>query len=132
MRVTGLLYCYFVAAWASWTAGCTTTYVEFEGECVIQEWTLSNITLRKRQICDLPPPTGADPEVRDRKPMNPNPYPGMFDTNPADSTDANLLEKRRAMKGMMDAKTQEEYDHYEQLYLKLGGDLKDVTESYVP
>ena len=35
---------------------CTTSYMEFQGECVTQEWTLSSLTLRKRQICDLPAP----------------------------------------------------------------------------
>ena len=112
--------------------GCATSYIEFEGECVVQEWKFATIVLRNRQICDLPPPDHGEVQVKDREVMNPNPYPGMFDTNPADSMDGNLLEKRRAMKGMMDAKTQEEYDHFEQLYLKLGGDLEEVQESVVP
>ena len=84
--------------------------------------------LRKRQICDLPPPNRNEVQVRDREPMNPNPYPGVFDTNPADSMDGNLLEKRRALRDMRNAETQEEYDRAEQLYLKLGGDLNEIGE----
>jgi hypothetical protein len=73
---------------------CTTTYVEMEGECVLQSWELGGVTMRKRMICDLPQPSGDDPEVRDREAMGVNPFPDLLDrNNKADSTDTDLLEK---------------------------------------
>ena len=74
-------------------AGCSTTYVEFKGECVIQDWSLRGYTLRQRQICDLPPPDDDETQVRDREAMNVNPYPDLFDlNNNADSPAVDLLE----------------------------------------
>ena len=74
-------------------SACTTIFLEVEGECVIQTWTLANFVVRKRMICDLPQPGIGDPEVRDREPMDVNPFPGLLDRNDADSTDPDLLEK---------------------------------------
>lgn len=72
--------------------GCTTSYMELEGECVIQEWILGNFTMRKRMICDLPPNKG---DVIHQRPMKTNPFPGLLErNNDADSTDPNLLEKK--------------------------------------
>ena len=74
--------------------GCTTTFVEFKGECVMQEWQLVGYPVRTRQICDLPPPDDDEVQVRDREPMDVNPYPDLFDfKNDADTIDPNLLEK---------------------------------------
>ena len=76
-------------------AACSTTFVEFKGECVIQDWSFLGYTIRQRQICDLPPPSMFEEQVRDREPMDVNPYPNLFDLgNPADSLDPNLLEKK--------------------------------------
>jgi len=50
--------------------------------------------MRSRQICDLPVPGDEELQVRDREQMNPNPFPGLWDQNPADTADPNLLEKR--------------------------------------
>ena len=72
---------------------CTTTYVEFEGECVMQEWSFLGQTMRERQICDLPSPKAHETQVRDREAMNVNPFPDLFENNKADSMDPNLLEK---------------------------------------
>ena len=74
------------------TTNCATHFVEFQGECVIQSWNLLGFEIRRRSICDLPPPSGDDPEVRDREPMNTNPFPGLFERNKADSVDPNLIE----------------------------------------
>ena len=83
-----------------WINGCTTTFVEFRGECVIQDWKLFGASVRQRQICDLPPPqedVAFDPEtdrLRDREAMDTNPFPDFTDRlNKADSFDPNLLEK---------------------------------------
>ena len=51
--------------------------------------------LRQRQICELPAPQPDDVQVRDRAPMDVNPFPDLFERNDADSTDPNLLEKAR-------------------------------------
>ena len=78
---------------------CTTSYIEFEGECVLQRWAALGYTIRLRQICDLPKPQteGLDDRViRDKEPMNPNPFPDLIgEENPADSMDPDLLEKER-------------------------------------
>jgi len=74
--------------------GCTTSYLELKGECVIQQWSFIGQTMRKRLICDLPPPTLLEEQVRDREAMNTNPFPNLIDLdNNADSMDPNLLEK---------------------------------------
>jgi len=79
--------------------GCTTTYYEIEGECVAQEWLLGGFSMRRRMICDLPPPTGDEPELRDREAMGVNPFPGLLDMhNDADSIDPDLLEKKKGIK----------------------------------
>ena len=85
-------------------SSCTTTYIEFRGECVIQDWRLLGQSIRQRQICDLPPPmedVGFDPEtdeIKDREAMDVNPFPDLGDrVNKADSTDPNLLEKSLGM-----------------------------------
>ena len=79
---------------------CTTTYTEYEGECVKQEWKLASVVMRQRQICDLPSPEVDEMQVRDREAMNPNPFPGLWESNPADTTDQNLLEKRLLIQKM--------------------------------
>ena len=73
--------------------GCVTRYLELKGECVVQEWKLASFTVRSRMICDLPPPGMLEEQVRDREAMDVNPFPDLFERNPADSTDPNLLEK---------------------------------------
>lgn len=74
--------------------GCTTHFIEFKGECVIQQWRLAAVTLRGRLLCDLPPPTMEEVQVRDREAMDVNPFPDLFDfDNNADTIDPNLLEK---------------------------------------
>lgn len=81
-------------------SSCTTTFIEFRGECVLQQWKLVSVTMRQRQICDLPPPQ-EDPffnpdvdRLRDREAMEINPFPDLGDRlNKADSMDPNLLEK---------------------------------------
>ena len=80
--------------------GCTTTYTEFQGECVTQQWKLASVVMRQRQICDLPMPDEDEMQVRDRDKMNPNPFPGLWDQNPADTADPNLLEKRMLIQKM--------------------------------
>ena len=61
---------------------------------MLQQWQFMGWTMRQRTICDLPPPamTG-DIDVRDRKAMDINPFPGLVEKNDADSLDPNLLEK---------------------------------------
>ena len=71
--------------------GCTTTYVQMEGQCVMQEWALSSVTVRKRMLCELPVPHDKD-ELRERDPVDP--FPGLLERhNKADSVDPDLLEK---------------------------------------
>lgn len=84
---------YIVLAFLILLISCTTSFIEFKGECVIQEWRLVGYAIRVRQICDLPPPEGDEKEVRDREAMGINPFPDLFERNKADSTDPNLLEK---------------------------------------
>lgn len=83
---------------AMMVSSCTTSYHEITGTCIVQEWSLSSVVLRQRQICELPPPDANDVQLRDREPMNINPFPDLFETNEADSTDPNLLEKARLRK----------------------------------
>jgi hypothetical protein len=75
--------------------GCATQFVEFEGECVIQQWTLASVVMRRRTLCDLPPPNEAtEGYLRDREAMSTNPFPDLLDfDNEADTIDPNLLEK---------------------------------------
>ena len=73
--------------------GCTTIFLEYEGECVQQQWAFASVVLRRRMICDLPPPTAEEGALRDREAMDTNPFPELFERNEADSTDPNLLEK---------------------------------------
>jgi hypothetical protein len=74
--------------------GCATHFVEFEGECVIQQWTLASLVLRRRTLCDLPPRDLYETPLRDEEAMSTNPFPDLFDfDNKADSPDNNLLEK---------------------------------------
>jgi hypothetical protein len=76
------------------TTGCATHFVEFQGECVIQQWTLASVVLRRRTLCDLPPPKFYEEKLRDREAMSTNPFPDLFDfDNKADSADNNLLEE---------------------------------------
>ena len=78
--------------------GCTTSYVEFEGECLQQRWGFIGYTVRERNLCDFPKPKLVGPDervLREKEPMNPNPYPNLFEGNRADSLDPDLLEKRR-------------------------------------
>ena len=85
-----------VVAWIALVlaSGCATHFVEFEGECVIQQWSFASMVLRRRTLCDLPPPTMAEGKLRDREAMDVNPFPDLFDrNNPADSMDPNLIEK---------------------------------------
>ena len=73
---------------------CSTTFVEFKGECVIQDWQFLGYSMRTRQICDLPPPEMDEVQVRDREAMDTNPFPDLLDfDNDADTIDPNLLEK---------------------------------------
>ena len=102
-------------------ASCSTTYYEVTGTCVAQEWKLASVVLRARKICDLPPPTDEEIEVRDREAMNVNPFPGVFDYNPADTSDRNLLEKRRLIKRYENSKTDEERDRIIREYERLMG-----------
>ena len=75
-------------------AGCTTTFIEFKGECVLQSWNLASVTMRRRILCDFPPPTMLEEQVRDREAMDVNPFPDLFQhDNPADTVDPKLLEK---------------------------------------
>ena len=75
-------------------SGCTTTYVEVKGECVIQQWSFLGGIMRKRTICDLPVPEANETPVRDREAMDTNPFPDLIDLdNNADSMDPDLLEK---------------------------------------
>jgi len=110
---------------------CTTSYMEFQGECVTQEWTLSSLTLRKRQICDLPAPNmvykdQGETAVSDREAMNINPFPDVLGPNPADSFDPNLLEKRRARNQIQAAGTEEEVRMIVKHYNTLGGEPLDI------
>ena len=73
--------------------GCTTQYVEFEGECVMQQWRLAGYAMRSRTICDLPSPGPLETQVRDREAMDVNPFPDLFERDNADSLDPDLLEK---------------------------------------
>ena len=73
--------------------GCTTQYVEFEGECVMQQWRLAGYAMRSRTICDLPSPGPLETQVRDREAMDVNPFPDLFERNNADILDPDLLEK---------------------------------------
>lgn len=76
-------------------AGCTTTFIEFEGECVMQQWSLASVVVRRRNLCDLPPREPEEEQLRDQEAMEMNPFPDLFDLrNEADSTDPNLLEKK--------------------------------------
>ena len=111
---------------------CATTYTEFEGECVQQEWKFSSVVLRKRQICDLPSPGRGDPAVRDRPEMNVNPFPGIFEVNPADSSDPNLLEKNRIKRKWMRTDSPEERAELEEMYRKLGGETETSLVPPVP
>ena len=75
-------------------AACTTTFIEFKGECVLQSWNLANFTMRRRMICDFPPPTMLEQPLRDREPMDINPFPDLLDRrNKADTLHPNLLEE---------------------------------------
>ena len=73
-------------------AGCSTSYIEVKGECVMQQWQLLGQTMRERTICDLPPPEEGEENVRDREAMDVNPFPDLFEENKADTTDPDLLE----------------------------------------
>ena len=84
-------------------SSCVTKFTEFRGECVLQEWKLANITLRYRQICDLPPPDMNETQVRDREAMDVNPFPDLLERNDADSTDPNLLEKKMGYPQLKDS-----------------------------
>ena len=85
----------FAVAIIAVVAGCATTFIEFEGECVLQEWQLLGYSLRQRTLCDLPSPDVAtEGRLRDRKSMGVNPFPGLLDRNKADAIDPNLLEKQ--------------------------------------
>ena len=73
---------------------CVTSFIEFKGECVIQDWKLAGINTRTRILCDFPPPTLDEGYLRDRDAMEVNPFPDLFDfNNKADTIDPNLLEK---------------------------------------
>ncbi|MDB4312054.1 hypothetical protein N9937_01360 [bacterium] len=72
--------------------------MEFEGECVVQQWAIASVVLRRRQICDLPSPTEGEVQVKDREAMKVNPFPGLLDRNDADSLDPDLLEKNTGRK----------------------------------
>ena len=75
--------------------GCSTSFLELKGECVIQQWRLIGYTMRNRMICDLPPPAMYETQVRDRDQMNVNPYPNLWDfDNKADTAAPNLLEEQ--------------------------------------
>ena len=75
-------------------SGCTTSFLELKGECVIQQWRLIGYTMRTRTICDLPSPAMYETQVRDRDQMNVNPFPNLWDfDNKADTTAPNLLEE---------------------------------------
>ena len=75
-------------------AGCATTFIEVQGECVLQQWQFLGWTMRQRTLCDLPPPAMTnDGPLRERGAMRTNPFPGLIDRNEADSLDPNLLEK---------------------------------------
>jgi hypothetical protein len=75
--------------------GCTTSFIEFEGACVMQQWALASVVVRRRQLCDLPAPEVlTEGYLRDREAMDVNPFPNLFDLdNKADTVDRNLLEK---------------------------------------
>lgn len=83
---------YFGFALIVMLAGCTTSYLELKGECVVQAWTLASVTIRRRLICDLPVPEDDEMAVRDREAMDVNPFPDLLEDNEADSMDPNLLE----------------------------------------
>ena len=69
-------------------------FVEFKGECVLQQWRLVGYAVRTRTLCDLPPPSIYETPVRDREPMDMNPFPDLFDlNNNADTMKPNLLEE---------------------------------------
>jgi len=75
------------------SGGCSTMFLELKGECVMQQWRLLNQVMRNRIICDLPPPTMFEDEVRDREEMNTNPFPDLWDfKSKADTNEPNLLE----------------------------------------
>lgn len=75
-------------------AACTTTFIEFKGECVLQSWNLASLTMRRRMLCDFPPPSMMEAPLRERDAMDINPFPDAFDfNNEADTIDPNLLEK---------------------------------------
>lgn len=76
-------------------SSCTTTFIEFKGECVVQQWAFMTFNVRRRMLCDLPPPSADEGHLRDREAMSVNPYPNLLDfDNDADTTDPNLLEKK--------------------------------------
>jgi hypothetical protein len=112
---------------------CTTSYMEFQGECVTQEWALSSIMLRRRQICDLPAPNmvykdQGETAVSDREAMNVNPFPDLVEGNPADSMDKNLLEKRRTKNLINNSTSKLEVEALVAHYNTLGGTPLDVNE----
>lgn len=95
-RSTRLLSIIFVMT--SCATSCTTTFMEFKGECIQQVWMFLSLVVRKRMICDFPPPID-ETELRERDAMDVNPFPDLFEKNPADSFDPDLLEKERIREG---------------------------------
>ena len=59
----------------------------------MQQWQFLGQTMRERTICDLPPPSEEETQLRDREPMDTNPFPDLLEENKADTLDPNLLEK---------------------------------------
>ena len=72
--------------------GCATTYMQMEGQCVMQQWRFATVVMRNRLLCELPVPRDHD-ELRERDPMETNPFPDYWEPNKADSMDPNMLEK---------------------------------------
>ena len=79
-------------------SSCSTSFLEMQGECVLQQWQFFGSNVRTRMICDLPSPELTEIQVRDREAMDTNPFPGAFDRNNADSVDPDLLEKHTGRK----------------------------------
>ena len=61
---------------------------------MLQQWNLAGFVVRRRMLCDLPPPKDSETPVRDREEgRSANPFPNLFENNKADSADPDLLEK---------------------------------------
>ena len=99
--------------------GCTTTYHEITGTCVVQEWTLGSVVMRQRRICELPPPDENEVQVRDREAMELNPFPNLLESSDAETLDPNLLEKKRLLRRMKQTQDPRMMEAYIEMYNKL-------------